>query len=317
MIEINGRISVRSEPFAYLAGDMIAMSIVSRSASAAIVIRVTFLAACLSSQSRLAFPQSSIVSQTVESAKVELGSKTAKDGFHNEDEIRNKFDHWVTDGDARGWLAAMNHDPTEIESVTTSKPHGEKADVEVTVRTKAGETLDRISIKLVSSPHGFNQIDKRWLATYAAMWNMPPDVIAALSRYVGETPPKSQSRDGKRMYLDELDEKTQASVVDFFTTHKDQIVSDVLAGDGDHAADWVMVTFKATNDPKWVIRSSFDAIKYFGSGDVRITREGNLKIGHITMQRKGGDNGRSTANMLQFKINPIELFKVETSLPEQ
>ena len=26
------------------------------------------------------------------------------------------------------------------------------------------------------------------------------------------------------------------------------------------------------------------------------------------MQRKGGDAGRDTAKMLQFKINPVELF---------
>ena len=29
------------------------------------------------------------------------------------------------------------------------------------------------------------------------------------------------------------------------------------------------------------------------------------------MQRKGGDNGRDTAKMLQFKINPAELFDLE------
>lgn len=34
----------------------------------------------------------------------------------------------------------------------------------------------------------------------------------------------------------------------------------------------------------------------------------NFKIGRITMQRKGGDNGRKTAQMLQFKINPAALF---------
>ncbi|MFC1932067.1 hypothetical protein ACFLXU_00335 [Chloroflexota bacterium] len=26
------------------------------------------------------------------------------------------------------------------------------------------------------------------------------------------------------------------------------------------------------------------------------------------MQRKGGDGGRETSKMLQFKINPVELF---------
>lgn len=41
--------------------------------------------------------------------------------------------------------------------------------------------------------------------------------------------------------------------------------------------------------------------------DVQVTI--NLKIGKITMQRKGGDNGRETAKMLQFKINPAELFE--------
>ncbi|MDX2322882.1 hypothetical protein OXW40_01285 [Campylobacter hepaticus] len=34
----------------------------------------------------------------------------------------------------------------------------------------------------------------------------------------------------------------------------------------------------------------------------------SLKIGKITMQGKGGDNGRISANMLQFKINSFELF---------
>ncbi|MEQ1762789.1 MAG: hypothetical protein ABL984_06525 [Pyrinomonadaceae bacterium] len=41
---------------------------------------------------------------------------------------------------------------------------------------------------------------------------------------------------------------------------------------------------------------------------MEITRAGNLKIGRITMQRKGGDGGRETAKMLQFKINPALLI---------
>ena len=35
-----------------------------------------------------------------------------------------------------------------------------------------------------------------------------------------------------------------------------------------------------------------------------------MKIGRITMQRKGGDAGRDTAKMLQFKVDPTELFNV-------
>lgn len=52
-------------------------------------------------------------------------------------------------------------------------------------------------------------------------------------------------------------------------------------------------------------------LNHFGNEAVEITKRGNYKIGRITMQRKGGDGGRNTAKMLQFKINPAELFDSE------
>jgi len=70
----------------------------------------------------------------------------------------------------------------------------------------------------------------------------------------------------------------------------------------------MMVALKATEKTRWVIKTSTDAAKFFGEGKVEVTRAGNLKIGRITMQRKGGDGGRETAKMLQFKINPALLF---------
>jgi hypothetical protein len=241
-------------------------------------------------------------------AKVEKGSQTAKNGFKNEDEICDKFNNWTADEDARRWLATMNYKLSEVESVTASKPHGEKADVEVLVKTKKAEKREGISIKLVSSPNGFNQIDKRWLSHYVAMWKIPQDVEAALKLFLGEVPPTKPGRDPKRMFLSELEQAQQKAVVDFFTTKKDEIVSDLFAGDGVHAAGWVMVALKATDTPKWIIRSSADTIKFFGEGKVEITGHGNLKIGRVTMQRKGGDGGRESAKMMQFKINPALLF---------
>ena len=249
-----------------------------------------------------------VVAQQPQSAAAAKGSQTAMNGFKNEDDIRDKFNGWKTDADAQVWLTSMGYKPTDVDTVIAAKPHGEKADVEVRVKTKAGEKVEGISIKLVSSPTGFNQIDKRWLATYAKMWKMPADVVRALKLFVGETPPSKPSKDPKRMYLNEFDPAVQKAVVDFFTANKDEIVSDLFAGDGIHAAGWVMVAFKATDKPRWVIRSSADTIKFFGEGKVEITRAGNLKIGRVTMQRKGGDGGRETAKQLQFKINPVQLF---------
>jgi hypothetical protein len=111
------------------------------------------------------------------------------------------------------------------------------------------------------------------------------------------------------MFLNEMDPVYQKAVIDFFTLHKELIVSDLFAGDGLHAADWVMVALKATENTRWVLRNEKDTTRFFSEGRVELTRNGNLKIGRITMQRKGGDGGRETAKMLQFKINPALLFE--------
>jgi hypothetical protein len=256
----------------------------------------------------LVFSVVSINAQTARSAKAELGSQTAKNGFKNETEIAAKFNNWKTDSDARVWLSSMNYKLADVETVVATKPHGEKADVEVRIRTKSGEKVEGVSIKLVSSPNGFNQIDKRWLSHYAKMWKMPADVETALKYFVGETPPFKTGRDPKRMYLNELDAESQKAVVDFFSANKAAITSDLFEGDGVHAAGWVMVALKATEYTKWAVRTSSDTIRFFSEGPVEITRAGNLKIGRITMQRKGGDGGRETAKMLQFKINPALLL---------
>jgi hypothetical protein len=260
-----------------------------------------------------------VSAQTTDSSRSDsrkhIGSATAKAGFQNEDAIRDRFNNWRTDPHARVWLEAMNYSLSEVLNVSATKPHGGKADVEVAVETNSGKRTERISIKLVSSERGFNQIDKRWLATYAEMWDMPPNVITAMKLFVGETPPRDGSRDPRRMYLNELDEPERQAVLDFFTSRKSDIVSDLLSGDGEHAADWMMVTWKTGVTPKWVIHSSTAAIRFYSDGPVELTRYGNLKLGRVSMQRKGGDNGRDTARMLQFKINPVLLFNVESESP--
>ena len=246
--------------------------------------------------------------QTSSAAQVKLGSNTAKNGFKNEDEIRDKFNNWKADEDARLWLGVMGFKTAEIISVFAQKPHGEKSDVDVLVKTKSGERTEGVSIKLVSSPNGFNQIDKRWLAHYVKMWNMPPAVEAALKLFVGETPPIKPSRNKGRMFLDELSPEQQKAVIDFFTANCTKILHDLFRGEGPHAATWFMVALKATENTKWVLRRDEEVMRFFGDGKIEITRAGNLKIGRITVQRKGGDGGRDTAKMLQFKINPALLF---------
>jgi len=246
--------------------------------------------------------------QSSRSAAVERGSQTARQGFKNEDDVRDKFNSWRTDSDAQAWLLTMGYKPAEVESVAAIKPHGEKADVEVKVKTKERERTEGISIKLVSSPTGFNQIDKRWLSHYVKMWAIPRNVESALKLFLGELPPTTAGRDPERMFLTELQSDSQKAIVDFFTNNKTKVISDLFEGDGIHAAGWVLVAFKATENTRWTLRRSAEVIRFFGDGPVVVTKQGNLKIGRVTMQRKGGDGGRQTANMLQFKIDPALLF---------
>ncbi len=71
-----------------------------------------------------------------------------------------------------------------------------------------------------------------------------------------------------------------------------------------------VVIIKNKLNPKailWALEPIEIAINLFGNGSVIATKRGSIKLGKITMQRKGGDNGRPSANMLQFKINPTLL----------
>ena len=73
----------------------------------------------------------------------------------------------------------------------------------------------------------------------------------------------------------------------------------------------MLVVNKLPEESKYCLQPINKVINHYLIGEVQITKKGNLKIGKITMQRKGGDGGRPTANMLQFKFNPNEVFNID------
>ena len=242
---------------------------------------------------------------------IKWGSKTAKGGFRNEDDIVRKFNDWKKDTDAQKWLAIMGYPVKEIEKVEAMKMHGYKTDVQVQIMIylKKAIAAENLSVKLVSNPQGFNQIDKRWVDKYVEMWEIPADITKILKTFTGEiAPAKSGLKDGRRMFLDEMSKDDQKKIIDYFTKNKILVVSDILKGRGKFSAGWMLVALVANGESSWVLKSINHAMNVFADGSVRITNQGSLKIGKITMQRKGGDAGRDSAKMLQFKINPVELF---------
>ena len=241
------------------------------------------------------------------------GSQTAKDGFRNESDIVKKFNNWKKDTIAQEWLKIMGYKLKEIEFVEAIIISGYKTDVQVQVRIKLKKAIDveNLQVKLVSNPRGFNQIDKRKVDKYAEMWNIPDKVVKILKKYTGEIKPTIKNpRDHRRTFMDEFSKKSQKILIDWIENHKNLIVNDIIKGRGKFAAEWMLVAQKTDKKARWRLKPINFVINYFGNGPVIITSRGSVKIGKITMQRKGGDGGRETAKMLQFKINPAELFDI-------
>ena len=247
--------------------------------------------------------------------KKDLGSKTAKAGFQNEKDVVDTFNHWKTNKTAQNWLKIMNYRINDIEYVKAEKISGSyKADVQVqikvTIKLKTLVDYQNIQVKLVSNEAGYNQINKRWLIKYKEMWNIPADVYKILQYYTGEKPPyKSDTKDSRRMFMTEMKQTEQKILLDWLQKNKTLIVSDILKGRGKFAAEWVLV-IKKVKSLDWVLKPINVVMNYFASSDIEISKSGNIHIGKITMQRKGGDAGRDTAKMLQFKINPTLLFDI-------
>jgi hypothetical protein len=240
-----------------------------------------------------------------------LGSKTARAGFSNEADIRDKFNNWKVDLDAQDWLISLGHQLKNIKLVNATKaPHGIKPDILVEITDNQNQKIQAwISIKLVSNiSQGFNQIDKRWVDDYTRLWSIPVAISNLLKLFTGDTMhTKINTRDSRRLFLTEFSIPEQQVIKNFFTANKNLIISELFEGRG-IKANWMMVTAKSGVNVYWKIQPMTHALNIFSSGPISITNQGSLKIGAVTMQRKGGDNGRPTANMLQFKANPLLLF---------
>lgn len=241
-----------------------------------------------------------------------LASRIAKEGFKNEDDIVRKLNYWQIDDEAKDWLQIMNYQLHEIEEVKAIKIYGFKTDVQVqvTIRLKKAVDIQNIQVKLVSNSRGFNQIDKHWVDYYQKLWEMPDEIAILLKYYVGELKPSSlKTKEKRRMFANEFSLVEQQKVLNWLKENQTIIVSDILKGRGKLAAEWLLVVQKIQANARWILKPMNFCLNFFGNGEILITPRGSFRIGRITMQRKGGDAGRKTANMLQFKINPTELFQ--------
>ena len=269
------------------------------------------------------------------------GSKTAKDGFHNEYIICDKFNSWKEDNEAQQWLKIMGYSLNNIEKITavqipvrikkadydkyniTPEDYAEttkykKADAQIKLLIKIGSIwkVENISIKKANSNSNYNQIDKRPVATYKAMWGFNDLIEKWLNLFTGEiihsdlpTLSTNTFKNKKRIFFTEMPDEVSNEIILFFEANRIKIVCDILKGRGGLAAEWLLVTkldnISGTNS--WVLKDMNSVMNFFGQGEVKISPRGSLSIGRITMQRKGGTPDPTS---LQFKIHPCDLFSM-------
>jgi hypothetical protein len=237
-----------------------------------------------------------------------MTSQGARGGFSNERDAIGKINS--LDKDALEWLEVMGYDVKKIVSLSARKADpGLKPDIVVTIQLKgdANPRIERLSAKLASQNRGFNQIDRgKVVGRYQRLWSwLNEDTSTALRLFTGDMPPRSGSRNPKRMFADELNHVELDNVLKAFEQNKRSIFETIFAGAKPNRADWFLGRDSSRN--RWFICTMDFAIDFYSQGPVALTPRGSFKIGKITAQRKGGDGGAETAKDLQFKFDPNEI----------
>ncbi len=270
-----------------------------------------------------------------------IGSMTAKGGFLNESDICKKFMNYKNDNVAQSWLNTLGYNPEKIENLLATQipvrinhdkaialgicenKYNEsikfkKADIQIQIEIIIDNIvhIENISLKKANKTAGFNQVDKRPVLTYQKIWNFSDNIAKWLQLFTGDILPEEilssselkNIKDKRRLFLTEIPTDKLEMIIDFFNSNKMLIVSDILRGRGGLSAEWFLVTRKSDdNSVDWVLKDINSVCNFYAQGEVKLSPRGSLKIGRITMQRKGGTPDPTS---LQFKINPLELFEI-------
>ena len=112
------------------------------------------------------------------------------------------------------------------------------------------------------------------------------------------------------MFLNEMETEKQNTVIEWFKQNKTLILNDVIKGRGQFSVEWYLVAQKVATNSRWVLKNINEVLQHYAVGEVEVSPRGSITLGSVLVQRKGGDGGRDTAKMLQFKLNPASLFEL-------
>lgn len=265
----------------------------------------------------------------------EIGSRTAKGGYSNENDIIEMFDNWKNDKIAQNFLKIMGFRIEDIQSLRTEKVGGrKKTDIQLFIKDSNKIITKNISLKKQNS-QGYNHIGRKNVDYYCDLFDFSQTTRIALNKYCGvsgyspsdllksgridrqsylnlrDIPEKvkhsEEEAKGGRFFLDELHENEVDSILNDFTAKLDTIIFHILNGDEpEYFVDWFIFTKNDSNQINISIEPIAETINR-AKGSVYLSNAtkgsgSNLRFGPITVQKKGGTGG---ATQLQFKWKNI------------
>ena len=267
----------------------------------------------------------------------EIGSRTAGGGYKYERYFRDLLNNRLDSDEAKFVLDQLNIDINNVKSLRVEKLGGKlKPDNQIIIEMKSNKIVKINISNKKQDKNGYNHIDRRTVDFYTDKFGFPPILRTALKKYCGvpgfspvdllrsgeltkaeylkliDIPEKKKHTEeesqGGRFYINELSNLERDIILGYFESHKEPIMRFVLNGDNpDYPVDYVVVgKEKGKNYDHYVytLEEAFNKAcqgKFFLSKPT-LGHGSNLRIGPITIQKKGG-TGRSTT--LQFKWKDI------------
>ena len=239
-------------------------------------------------------------------------SAAAHRGLKAETELINSINN---QSDECAWIVEECCETSGYGNFGARKPSNkEKPDVVLFDKKNEELSTKGISIKTYKPKVSFGQANRGTVETYVKDFGIPKSVAETLLAFTHKT------QSGDRVMLNQTSKSSQTELLDFFAQFQKQIISHILRGKELSAlkADWLL--FHEAKDESWKMHVGDK--KFWRLYPIEkiiecclrkkpvINENGNLILGiGLTMQRKGGDGGKDSANDLQFKIDPVEIIK--------
>jgi len=227
-------------------------------------------------------------------------------GLKVEQRIIDKFNKM--DADARAWATLLTNDKT-VQVIQAYKPATQiKTDIFLESLTSLGKLNKTISVKSVKSKVGSNQLTRFWTSLLVDKFGLENDLANILKRFTGEASWNGNRENLKREKLSAHPEHKVERLKEFFYENKYDLIKWMFTGD-ENIDHFMVVTNVGTALPSYFIYPMQEVISYYSAGDAVITSRGwgGIKIGRVSIQRKGGDKGKFSACQLQSKIRVGEL----------